>query len=80
MIFTIPTNASVNFPTGAVLGVRQIGATGPNTGPGNLTVSPVNGTVQILYTTSLTTAHPNSTLWVHQRGTLNNWILGGDVQ
>jgi hypothetical protein len=68
--FTVPTNASVAFPTGSILTVIQYGA-------GQVTLTPAGG-VTINNPSSLTTRAQYSTVSVTKVAT-NTWVAGGDL-
>jgi hypothetical protein len=69
--FTVPTNASVNFPIGTTLTVSQLGM-------GQITLTPASGAVTINTPSSLTTRAQYSTVSMVQVA-LNTWVAGGDL-
>lgn len=71
-VFNVPTNASVAYPTGTTLGVRQVGA-------GQVTVTPAGG-VTINKPVSLTykAREQGSSLMLHKVGT-DEWDITGDL-
>lgn len=69
--FTVPTNASVAFPIGAILTVVQL-----NTG--QITLTPASGAVTINTPSSLTTRTQYSTVSLAQVAA-NTWLAAGDL-
>lgn len=67
--FTVPTNASVAFPVGAVLTVVQYGA-------GQTTLTPASGAVTLHTPSSLTTKAQYATVTLTQVSA-NTWVAGG---
>lgn len=67
---TVPTNASVAFPVGTILEIRQAGV-------GQVTVSPAGG-VTIRSAATYTTRAQWSGISLHKRGT-DEWVIAGDL-
>lgn len=68
---TVPTNASVAFPVGTMVGLLQYGA-------GQVTLSPAGGVTLRSSGSRLKTAAQYSAVWVRKRAT-DEWVVTGDT-
>lgn len=70
-VVTIPTNASVAFPVGTVIGLRRYGA-------GTVTITPISGVTMDSPSSKVTLNVQYSMGSLHKRAT-NEWVLTGDL-
>jgi hypothetical protein len=71
-VITVPTDATLNYPIGTSIDILQ-------TGTGEVSVSPVNGTVTVNATPGRTLRTQWSTATLFKRAA-NTWVLYGDLK
>lgn len=68
---TIPANAAVAFPIGALIGILQYGA-------GQVRLTPTTGVTLRSSGARLKTATQYSAIWLHKRA-VDEWVVTGDT-